>query len=48
LPTAITQLFERSSSGAFIAATEASTRPTSLVVTNAGIASVECFDLRKP
>jgi hypothetical protein len=46
LPHAVVQWLEVSSSGALVAPTEGSTRPTSLVVTNAGIAAVEQFDLR--
>jgi hypothetical protein len=48
LPHAVAQRFEVSSSCALIAPTENSTRPTSLVVTNAGIAVVERYDLRQP
>ena len=46
LPHAVQRRFEMSSSGALIAATEGSTRPTSVVLTNAGIAVVEQYDLR--
>jgi hypothetical protein len=42
----VAQRFEVSSSGALVAATEGSTRPVSVVVTSAGIATVEQFDLR--
>jgi hypothetical protein len=48
LPHAVRQRFEVSSSGALTPATEGSTRPTSIVVTNAGIANVECYDIRMP
>ena len=48
LPNAVAQKFETSSSDALIAATEGSTRPVSVTVTNAGIAVVEQFDLRMP
>jgi hypothetical protein len=48
LPNAITQKLELSSSGALVAPTAGSTRATALVVTNAGIAIVEQFDLRMP
>jgi hypothetical protein len=37
-----------SSSGALVPPTEGSTRPVSVIVTNAGIAAVEQFDLRMP
>jgi hypothetical protein len=46
LPHAIAQKFEVSSSGAFIAATESSTKPLTLQVTNAGLAVAEQYDLR--
>jgi hypothetical protein len=42
----VAQRFEVSSSGALVAATEGSTKPVSVVVTSAGVARVECFDLR--
>jgi hypothetical protein len=48
LPHATAQKFEVSSSGAFIPATEGSTKPLALHVTNAGIAVVEQYDLRLP
>jgi hypothetical protein len=48
LPHAVQQRFERSSSGALVAPTEGSTKPVSVVVTNAGIATVEQYDLRMP
>jgi hypothetical protein len=48
LPHAIGQKFEVSSSGALIPATEGSTKPVTVTVTNAGIAVVEQFDLRMP
>ena len=44
----VAQRFEVSSSGALVAATEGSTKPVSVVVTSAGIATVEQFDLRMP
>jgi hypothetical protein len=46
LPHAVSQKFETSSSGALIPATEGSTKPMSVIVTNAGIAVVEQYDLR--
>jgi hypothetical protein len=46
LPHAVTQKLEMSSSGALIAATESSTRPVTVIVTNAGIAVVVQYDLR--
>jgi hypothetical protein len=46
LPNAFQQRFEMSSSGALITATENATKPTSMIVTNAGIAVGERFDLR--
>jgi hypothetical protein len=48
IPRGIRQRFETSSSGALIPATEGSTRPTSVIVTNAGVAVVEVYDLRMP
>jgi hypothetical protein len=45
---AIRQAMTMSSSGALIAATEGSTRPVTLQVTNAGIATVEQYDLLMP
>jgi hypothetical protein len=48
LPHAVAQKFEISSSGALIAPTEGSTKPTTVTVTNAGIAAVEQYDLRMP
>jgi hypothetical protein len=48
LPHAVTQKFETSSSGALVPVTEHSTRPVSVQVTNAGIATVEQFDLTTP
>jgi hypothetical protein len=45
LPHAVRQKFETSSSGALVPATENSTRPTSIVITHAGIAVVETFSL---
>jgi hypothetical protein len=44
----VAQRFETSSTGALIPATEGSTKPTTVTVTNAGIAVVEQFDLRMP
>jgi hypothetical protein len=37
-----------SNSGALVAATEGSTKPVTMQVTNAGIATVEQYDLRMP
>ena len=48
LAYAVAQKFETSSSGALIPATEGSTKPVTVTVTNAGIATVEQFDLRMP
>jgi hypothetical protein len=48
LPHAVAQRFEVSSSGALVAPTEGSTKPTSVVVTNAGIVTVEQFELQMP
>jgi hypothetical protein len=48
LPHAVAQRFETSSSGAVVAATEGSTKPVSVIVTNAGIATVEQHELRMP
>jgi hypothetical protein len=48
LAHAVSQKFEVSSSGALVAATEGSTKPVTLQVTNAGIATVEMYDLRAP
>jgi hypothetical protein len=48
LPHAVRQAMTMSSSGALIAATEGSTKPVALHVTNAGIATVEQYDLRMP
>ena len=44
----VAQRFEVSSSGALVAPTEGSTRPVSVVVTGAGLAVVEQYDLRMP
>jgi hypothetical protein len=44
----VAQRFEVSSSGALVAPTESSTRPVSVVVTGAGLAVVEQYDLRMP
>jgi hypothetical protein len=44
----VAQRFEMSSSGALVAPTEGSSRPVSVIVTNAGIATVEQYDLRMP
>jgi hypothetical protein len=46
MPRAIAQRFEVSSSGALVAPTEGSTRPVLPVVTSAGVARVEQFELR--
>jgi hypothetical protein len=46
LPHAVPQRFEVSSSGALVPVTEGSTKPTTVTVTNAGIANVEQSDLR--
>jgi hypothetical protein len=48
LPHAIVQRFETSSTGALIPATEGSTKPVSVVVTNAGVATVAQYDVRMP
>jgi hypothetical protein len=48
LPHAVAQKFETSSSGALVPPTEGSTKPTSVIVTNAGIAVVDRYDLRTP
>jgi hypothetical protein len=48
LPHAVAQKFEVSSSGALVRPTEGSTKPVSLIVTGAGVTSVEQFDLRLP
>jgi hypothetical protein len=48
LPHAIRQDLTTTSSGALIAATEGSTRPVTMHITNAGIATVEQYDLRMP
>jgi hypothetical protein len=48
LAHAVAQKFEVSSSGAFIPATEGSTKPLALHITNAGVAVVEQYDLRVP
>jgi hypothetical protein len=48
LPHAIAPKFETSSSGAFVPVTEGSTKPVTVTVTNAGIATVEQYDLRMP
>jgi hypothetical protein len=44
----VAQRFEVSSSGALVAPAEGSTRPVSVVVTGAGLAVVEQYDLRMP
>jgi hypothetical protein len=41
-------LFEMAPDGMLVAPTEGSTKPVSVVVTNAGIAAAEQFDLRVP
>jgi len=46
LSHAVAQKFETSSSGALVPVTEGSTKPVTVQVTNAGIATVEQFDLR--
>jgi hypothetical protein len=43
---AVAQKFETSSTGARVPITEGSTKPVSAQVTNAGIATVEQYDLR--
>jgi hypothetical protein len=48
LPHAVLQRFETSSSGVLVPATQGSTKPVTVAVTNAGIATVEQFDLRMP
>jgi hypothetical protein len=48
LAHAVAQPMTMSSSGALVAAIENSTRPTTVVITNAGIATVEMYDLRMP
>ena len=48
LPHAVVQRFEVSSSGALVPATEGSTKPVTVTVANAGIATVEQYDLRMP
>jgi hypothetical protein len=48
LPHAVAQRFETSSSGALIPATEGSTKPVSVIVTAAGLATVEQYDLPMP
>jgi hypothetical protein len=48
LPHAVAQRFETSSSGALLPVTEGSSRPVTVCVTNAGIATVEQYDLRMP
>jgi hypothetical protein len=44
----VAQRFEVSSSGALIPATEGSTKPVTVTITNAGIATVEQFELHAP
>jgi hypothetical protein len=46
LAHAVAQRFETSSSGALVPATEGSTKSVTVTTTNAGIATVEQFDLR--
>jgi hypothetical protein len=46
LPHAVRQDMTISSSGALVAATEGSTRPVTVSITNAGVAVVDQFDLR--
>jgi hypothetical protein len=48
LPHAIQQKFEIAPDGTFAPVTEGSTKPTSVVVTNAGVATVEQYELRAP
>jgi hypothetical protein len=48
LAHAVAQKFETSSSGALIPAIEGSAKSVTVTVTNAGIATVEQFDLRMP
>jgi hypothetical protein len=48
LPHSIQQRFETSSSGALVPVTEGSTKPVTVQVAHAGIATVEQFDLRMP
>jgi hypothetical protein len=48
LPHPIMQELTSSSSGAFIAATEGSTRPVTVQVTQPGLATVVQYDLRMP
>jgi hypothetical protein len=48
LPMAIKQAMTMSSSGALIGVTGESSRPVTMVITNAGLAVVETFDLRMP
>jgi hypothetical protein len=48
LAHAVAQKFETSSSRALIPATEGSTKAVTVTVTNAGIATVEQYDLRTP
>jgi hypothetical protein len=46
LPHAVAQKFEMSSSGVLVAASEGSSRPVPVIVTSAGLARVEQFELR--
>ena len=48
LPHAVAQRFEVLSSGALVPVTEGSTKPVSVRVTHAGIATVDMYDLRVP
>jgi hypothetical protein len=48
LAARVAQKFEVTSSGALVPATEGSTKPVTVQVTNAGIATVEQYDLRMP
>jgi hypothetical protein len=48
LAHAVAQRFEVSSSGALVPAVEGSSKPVTVTVTNAGIATVEQYDLRMP
>jgi hypothetical protein len=47
LPHAVAQRFEVSSSGVLIPATEGSNKAVTVTVTNAGIATVEQYGLRR-
>jgi hypothetical protein len=47
-PHAVAQRFEVSTSGALVPVTEGSTKPVTVQVAHAGIATVEQYDLRMP